>query len=71
MIKWCEAKYIDHHNYYANRKMKEAINMNAYAPGEGNFGNLMNSDLGSYIDPIWKAINFIVQIQNTVKRKDF
>ena len=22
MIKWCEAKYIDHHNYSANRKMK-------------------------------------------------
>ena len=48
--------------------MKEAIYMNAYAPGEGNFGNLMNNDLGSYIDPIWEAINLIVQ--NTVKRKD-
>ena len=22
MIKWSEAKYIDQHNYYANRKMK-------------------------------------------------
>ena len=68
MIKWGEVKYIDQHNYYANRKMKEAIYINAYAPGEGNFGNLMNNDLGSYIDPIWKAINSIVQ--NTVKRKD-
>ena len=48
--------------------MKEAIHIHAHAPGEGNFGNLMNSDLVLYIDPIWKAINSIVQ--NTVKRKD-
>ena len=25
VIKWSEVKYIDQHNYYANRKMKEAI----------------------------------------------
>ena len=32
------------------------------------FSNLMNNDLGSYIDPIWKAISSIVH--NTVKLKD-
>ena len=42
--------------------------MNSYAPGEGNFRNVMDNDLGSYIDPIWKAIRLIVQ--NAVKRKD-
>ena len=48
--------------------MKEAIYINAYAPGEGNFGFLMNNDLGSHIDPIWKAISSV--IQDSVKRKD-
>jgi len=48
--------------------MKEAIYINAYAPGEGNFGCLMNNDLGSHIDPIWKAISSV--IQDSVKRKD-
>ena len=47
-IKWGEAKYIDQHNYYANRKMKEAIYKNAYA-------------LASFIDPIWKAVSSTVQ----------
>ena len=47
--------------------MKEAY-INAYAPGEGNFGCLMNNDLGSHIDPIWKAISSV--IQDSVKRKD-
>ena len=37
-------------------------------PGEGNFGCLMNNDLGSHIDPIWKAISSV--IQDSVKRKD-
>ena len=37
-VRWSEAKCVDQHNYYANRKMKEAIYINAYAPGEGNFG---------------------------------
>ena len=46
-VRWSEAKCIDQHNYYVNRKMKEAIYINAYAPGEGNFGCLMNNDLGS------------------------
>ena len=32
-VRWSEAKYIDQHNYYVNRKMKEAIYINAYAPG--------------------------------------
>ena len=62
MIKWGEAKYIDQHNYYANRKMNEAIYINAYAPSEGNFGNLMNNGLGSYIYPIWKSFSSIVRI---------
>ena len=35
---------------------------------EGNFGCLMNNDLGSHIDPIWKAISSV--IQDSVKRKD-
>ena len=48
--------------------MKEAIYINAYAPGEGNFCCLMNNDLGSHIDPIWKAISSV--IQDSVKRKD-
>ena len=39
-VRWSEAKCIDQHNYYVNRKMKEAIYINAYAPGEGNFGCL-------------------------------
>ena len=67
-VRWSEAKCIDQHNYYVNRKMKEAIYINAYAPGEGNFGCLMNNDLGSHIDPIWKAISSV--IQDSVKRKD-
>ena len=50
------------------RTMKEAIYINAFAPGEGNFGCLMNNDLGSHIDPIWKAISSV--IQDSVKRKD-
>ena len=67
-VRRSEAKCIDQHNYYVNRKMKEAIYINAYAPGEGNFGCLMNNDLGSHIDPIWKAISSV--IQDSVKRKD-
>ena len=67
-VRWSEAKCIDQHNYYVNRKLKEAIYINAYAPGEGNFGCLMNNDLGSHIDPIWKAISSV--IQDSVKRKE-
>jgi len=48
--------------------IKKYVYMNAYAPGEGNYINLMNNDLGSYIDPIWEAINSIFQI--TLKRKN-
>ena len=67
-VRWSEAKCIDQHNYYVNRKMKEAIYINAYAPGEGNFGCLMNNDLGSHIHSIWKAISSV--IQDSVKQKD-
>ena len=67
-VRWSEAKCIDQHNYYVNRKMKEAIYINAYAPGEGKFGCLMINDLGSHIDPIWKAISSV--IQDSFKRKD-
>ena len=52
---------IDNENHFAQQ-------LTAYAPGEGNFGCLMNNDLGSHIDPIWKAISSV--IQDSVKRKD-
>ena len=48
--------------------MKEAIQITANAVGEANFRNLMNNDLRSYIDPIWRAVSSMVQ--NTVKRNN-
>ena len=48
IINWEKAELIDSHKYQRNRKIKEAIYINAFAPGNGGFGYLMNQDMGTY-----------------------
>ena len=63
IINWEKAELIDSHKYQRNRKIKEAIYINAFAPGNGDFGCLMNQDMGTYIDPIWRACSSTIKQQ--------
>ena len=64
-----KAELIDSHKYQRNRKIKEAIYINAFAPGNGDFGGLMNQDMRTYIDPIWRACSSIATIKQQLKNK--
>lgn len=57
-IKWEKVEFLDSHKYDRNRKIKEAIYINAFSSKDGP---LLNLELGTKIDPIWNSLHTIIQ----------
>ena len=56
-IKWEKVEFLDSHKYDRNRKIKEAIYINAFSSKDGP---LLNLELGTKIDPIWNSLHTII-----------
>jgi hypothetical protein len=57
-IKWEAVEFLDAHKYDKNRKIKEALYINAFSSEKEP---ILNLELGSKIDPIWNSLNSVIR----------
>ena len=65
-IDWESTSIIDQEKQYSQRKIKEALYINAMNPGR-DVTSLMNIEKGDYIDPCWNE--FLPEIKDRVLRR--
>ena len=64
IINWERRNLLTPTNTNETEKLKKlCIYINDFAPGNGDFGCLMNQDMGTYIDPIWRACSSTIKQQ--------
>ena len=65
-VDWESTSIIDQEKQYSQRKIKEALYINAMNPGR-DVTSLMNIEKSDYIDPCWNE--FLPEIKDRVLRR--
>ena len=63
IINWKRRNLSTPTNTNETEKLKKLYIYQCFAPGNGDFGCLMNEDMGTYIDPIWRACSSTIKQQ--------